>query len=261
MTHRPLRCLIYDIETSYLITKTWGIYESNAIGQGDGVVEDFQILCFAYKWLGERQTVCIGQPDFKSYRKGVNDDKNVVEALWALFNEADIVLGHNSDQFDNKKSQARMIYHGLPPVSPYQKIDTKKLAKRQFGFTSNKLNDLATFFKIGRKEDTGGHKLWDGCLAGDPKAWAKMIKYNKQDVILTEKIYLIMMGWAQGHPNLANIAGRPEACPKCLSEVGFIAMGYKYLTSGKKRRWQCKGCGSYVTGRLMEKLGERPVYV
>src|SRR4051812_28870141 len=130
------KVLVFDVETSYLLTKTWQIYEANAIGAGEGVVEDFQILCFAYKWLGERQTHVISQPDFKGYKKGVNDDKHVVKALWGLFNEAEAVCGHNSDQFDNRKARARMIYHKLPPHSPFQTIDTKKIAKRYFGFTS-----------------------------------------------------------------------------------------------------------------------------
>ena len=46
------RILIYDIETSPIISYNWGIWEQNAIE----VIEDWQILCFAYKWLDEKKT-------------------------------------------------------------------------------------------------------------------------------------------------------------------------------------------------------------
>ena len=260
MTAKPPRCLLYDLETSYLITKTWGIWEQNAIGAGKGVVHDFQILCFAYKWLGEKKTHIIAQPDFKGYKAGVNDDKSVVEALWKLFNEADITIAHNGNQFDYKKSTARFIYHDLPPPSPTQQIDTKLVARRHFGFTSNKLDDLAAHFKIEGKMDAGGIETWDGCLTGDMKAWRRMCKYNKQDVIVLEQVYLKMRAWQTTHPNMATLADRPEACPKCLESKGFQSAGWRHTKTAHYRRFQCMNCYTYVSTRTQEK-GNRPIYV
>lgn len=146
----------YDIETSNLVIKTWSIWETNSIGAGKGVIEDYQILCFAFKYLGDKKTYVVAQPNFSDYVPGVNDDKHVVETLHALMDNCEAMLGHNSRSFDNKKSQARMIYHKLSPPSPYQTIDTKTVAKRHFAFTSNKLSDLADYFGVEAKGDPGG---------------------------------------------------------------------------------------------------------
>jgi DNA polymerase III epsilon subunit-like protein len=48
---------------------------------------------------------------------------DVVKKLHGLLNQADIVIGHNSDKFDLKKVAARCIYHGLKPISPVKTID------------------------------------------------------------------------------------------------------------------------------------------
>src|ERR1700756_3123121 len=96
------RILLYDIETSPLITYAWQIYEANAIK----VIKDTQILCFAYKWLDEKRVHVVGQDDFKSFKPGVNNDKDVVKALWKLFDEAEVVIAHNGNQFDQKIVQS-----------------------------------------------------------------------------------------------------------------------------------------------------------
>ena len=253
--------LFYDLETSYIISKNWGIWESNAIGAGKGVLEDFQILCFAYKWSGDKKTYVVGQDDFPDYVPGVNNDYNVVEYLWNLFNIAEITCAHNGNSFDYKKSTARFIYHGFEPPSPTVQIDTKLVARRHFGFTSNKLDDLAAHFGIEGKLDAGGIETWDGCLAGDPKAWKTMKTYNVRDVIVLEKVYEKMMPWQQTHPNLANIEGRPDACPKCASEEGMTAQGTRYTKTGQYQKWRCKSCHSYVSSRTQEKGLDHPNYV
>lgn len=247
------KILIYDIETNYLITKTWGIYESNAIGQGKGVIEDTQILCFAYRWYGEDETHAVAQRDFEDYVPGVNNDYSVVATLWHLFNEADIVIAHNGNRFDQKKARARMIYHNFAPHSPFKQIDTKLVARKHFGFTSNKLDDLAKHFKIPGKLETGGIETWDGCIAGDKNAWDLMIQYNKQDVVILEQVYQRMLGWMDNHPNLSVIVGRPESCPSCLAEGTMISNGFKTTQTSRYRRFRCNACGAGCTERRAEK--------
>lgn len=249
------KTLIYDIETAPIIGTVWGKYEQNLIWS----IQDWYMLCFAYKWLGEKKTYVIAQNDFKGYKPPTDDDLNVVSALHHLFDEADIIVAHNGNSFDQKKTQARFIYHKLGPPSPYQQVDTKLVARRYFNFTSNKLDDLGEFFGVGKKLKTDAD-LWKNCMAGDEKAWKKMKKYNIQDVILLEKVYLAMRPWDTQHPNLANLAGRPEICPRCGKNKGFWAQGKRYTKTGSYQRYQCLACGSYVSKRSMIK-GDKPEYV
>lgn len=237
------RVLLYDIENSPIISYNWGIWEQNAVE----IVEDWQILTVAWKWLDEKKVYVIGQDDFDDWKPGVNNDKNVVKKIHELFNEADVVIAHNGDSFDQKKSQARMLVHGMQPPSPYRQIDTKKVAKRYARFTSVRLGHLGGFLGVGQKLETGGFATWKGCLAGDPASWSKMKKYNKQDVSLLEEVYLKLRPWIQNHPGLNVLDNKPEACPKC-GEGPLQARGFAVSKVGKKQRYQCQSCGGWSQG-------------
>lgn len=197
------------------------------------------MLSFCAKWLGEG-AICYGMNQDKS-------DKRICRELWKLINKADIVIAHNGDKFDIKKMNARFLLHGFNPPSPYQSIDTLKIARKYFKFDSNKLDDLARQLKLGRKVKHRGFELWLRCIKGDPVAWKTMLRYNKQDVILLEKVYLKMRGWIEHHPHMT--FNNPD-CPNCgtprMQKRGFFAT--------KKRRYQrfnCQNCGAWSKGKVL----------
>ena len=247
------RTLIYDIETAPIIATVWGKYEQNFVWS----IQDWYMLCFAYKWEGERKTHVISQTDFKNYKPGSDDDSEVVKALHKLFDEADIIVAHNGNSFDQKKSQARMIQNGLAPPAPYKQIDTKLVARRHFNFTSNKLDDLGEYLKLGKKISTGGSDLWKSCMAGDMKAWRKMQKYNIQDVVLLEKIYLKMRPWMNNHPHLGVIDGRPLACKNCSSQRLHQHTKKTIANTGWKYQYKCYDCGAYQIGTRLHKFEQK----
>lgn len=256
MKKNKSRVLIYDIEVTALNIDAWATYETSAIR----VNREWYMLCFAYKWLGDKKTKVVALPDFATYKKDKRNDIEVCRELHKLFNEADVIIAHNGDAFDQKKTNARFLAHDFEPPSSYHQIDTLKLARKHFKLTSNRLNDLGQYLKVGKKVETGGYDLWVGCMNGDKKAWGKMKKYNKQDVDLLEQVYLKLRPWATTHPNMANIEGRPEACPICGVEGFMWAQGVRYTKTGQYRRFQCKDCGAYSSQRNQEK-GDRPNYV
>lgn len=222
----------------------WGYYEQNSLR----VVRDWIICGFSAKWLNGGY-ITKALPDYKGYKAGLHDDRAIVKDLWELFNEADILVAHNGDQFDVKKCNARFTVHGLPPPNTYKTVDTKKVAKSTFGFSSNKLNELGRQLGYGTKEQTGGYQLWIDCMAGKPEAWATMKKYNKRDVELLEKIYLHLRPWMKQHPNLSNFI-EGTVCPKCGSAKGFQRRGFQYNATTKYRCFRCKNCGGQVRSRF-----------
>jgi hypothetical protein len=255
------RILVYDIESSPILGAVWGKYDQNLIWS----IQDWYILGFSYRWLGEKKkTQSVFMPDFKLYKKDPTSDLEVVKVLRELFDEADVVVAHNGNSFDQKKSQARMIIHGLKPPSPYQQVDTKLVARRNFNFTSNKLDDLGVYLGLGKKLTTD-YTLWQKCMAGDLKAWKYMRKYCDRDVELLEKVYLKMRAWDRQHPNMANLSDRPEVCPRCGKNEGFWAQGFRRTKTGKYRRYQCKveSCHAWVDSRQIEKQPkeDKPQYV
>lgn len=238
------RILLYDIESAPNLGWTWGKYEQDVI--------DFRaswyILSFAYKWLGEKRIHTVALPDFPNYKKDKEDDAAVVGALYSLFCEADVLVAHNGDKFDQKKVAARAIKHGLGPWTPTKSVDTLKIARNRFAFTSNKLDDLGAYLGIGRKLPNTGFVLWRGCMEGDPKAWATMRRYNTRDVELLEQVYLRLRPWHVSHPRLTAYTDRP-GCPCCQSKE-VQARGFNIAVHRRTPRWHCQGCGHWFSGKM-----------
>ena len=196
------------------------------------------MLCFGFKWLGEKVTV-LSLPDFKN-------EKSLIQAIWRLLNQAEVIVAHNGDQFDLKKLNAKFVYYGMGPPSPYRTVDTLKVARRYFAFNGNKLGDLGPHLNLGAKLDHIGFKLWLRCLKGDKESWKVMERYNKQDVVLLEKIYKKFLPWINNHPNLAVYGDKP-LCPKCQSPR-LESFGWKYNNTTKYRRLRCKDCKGWARG-------------
>lgn len=235
MIEQKAKILFVDIETTPNIAYVWGRYEQDVID----IVDDWHLLSFAYKWFGEKGVYAEGS-------KG--EEKLLVKELWQLFNEADVIVAHNGDQFDIKKSNALFIKFGLKPPAPYKTIDTKKVAKRYFRFDCNKLDDLGRYLGLGRKVQTGGFELWKGCMSGDKNSWRLMLKYNKQDVLLLEKIYLKLRHWMTNHPNLNLLTGEIASCPICGGHK-LQKRGFTINKTSKAQRFQCQDCGGWSHGK------------
>jgi DNA polymerase elongation subunit (family B) len=238
------KILLFDIETSPDLSYVWGRWQQDVIA----VKEDWQILSFSYKWLGDRTVTC--------QTRRWQSEKQLLEALWKLLDEAEVTIAHNGDEFDHKKASARFLIHGMKPPSPYQSIDTKKIAKRYFKFNSNSLDDLGRTLGVGRKLKHSGFDLWLGCMAGDKKSWDKMARYNKQDVALLERVYKKLLPWINNHPNIAQIMGKESGCPKCGS-LRLVKNGIKRNKTGEWTQYLCRGCGGYCRNSKSDKLGKR----
>jgi len=85
-------------------------------------------------------------------------------------------------------------------------------------------------------------------MAGKRAAWRTMIKYNKMDVVLLERVYMKLRAWIDNHPNLAAV-DRPSACPKCGASK-FKSEGWKYTKTRRYRLYRCKVCQGYFKGAV-----------
>lgn len=238
MAFRPLspKVFLVDIETAPFIGYIWGKYDQTVIKK----IRGWHLLSFAYKELGKQPVRCFSRPDFKD-----KTDKSITRAIWGVLDSADVIIAHNGDRFDIPKLRSKFVEHGLLPPKPFKTIDTKKIAKAHFGFYSNSLNDIADDLGLGKKLETGGFELWEGCMAGDPKAWRKMVAYNKQDVILLEKVYERLKVWHPSHPNLALYEDRP-GCPVC-SSLKVQRRGFQINKVARSFRYQCRDCAHWFS--------------
>ncbi len=248
------KILLLDIETAPNLAYIWDLYLE--LRSMDMIEREWYILCWAAKWLNDKKIIKYALPDFpKEYKKNPENDKFLLEKLRDLLDEADIVITHNGVSFDEKKINAKFLVHGIKPPSPFKSIDTYLIAKKKFGFTSNKLGDLCRTLGIGSKLSTGGFSLWRKCMRGDKPSWKIMIKYNSRDIMLLEKVYLKMLPFIDSHPNLGvYLDGDDPKCPNCGSNK-LQKRGFAYTASFKYQRVQCTACGAWskLKGNLINK--------
>lgn len=241
------RVLLLDIETAPLLGYVWGLWDQNiALNQ---LKNDWYIISWAAKWLGSKDVM---QQDQRN-AKDIEDDSAILEDIHELLNQADIVVTQNGKKFDIKKLNARFVIHGMKPPSSFKQIDTLQIAKKHFGFTSNKLeymtHKLCKKYKKLKNHKFEGFQLWSECLKGNKKAWAEMAKYNKYDVLSLEELYTKLIPW-DNSVNF-NVYGGIPVC-SCGSKE-FYRNGFFYSSTGKFQRYQCKKCGSEFRSTNKEK--------
>lgn len=238
----PKKVLLFDVESSPNIGYTWGKWEQNVIE----FVKEKQIISFAWKWLDEKEVHCLALPMFKGYLKDRDSNKALIERLHELFCRADVIIAHNIVNFDDKMANTDFLLNGLPPPPPHKTVDTLRVARSKFAFSSNKLDDLGARLGLGRKVKHPGFPMWLGCMNGDKKSWAEMVKYNKGDVILLEKIYLALRPYMTNHPNM-NAMDDHLGCPACKS-TNMQRRGFTMSGAGRRSRFQCMDCGKWSAG-------------
>lgn len=244
---RP-KVLIFDIETAPILAHVWGLWDNNvALNQIDS---DWHVLSWSAKWLDDPATSVMYMDQRNAKR--VEDDKALLQGIWNLLDEADIVITQNGKNFDQKKLNARFILNDFQPPSSYKHIDTKQIASKHFGFTSNKLeymtDKLCTKYKKLKHKKFPGHEMWTECLKGNLEAWKEMEQYNKHDVLSLEELYHILIPW-DNSINFNLYHDEEDHVCKCGSTT-FIKNGFYYTSSGKFQKHKCKSCGAEHRDKL-----------
>lgn len=236
------KVLIFDIETAPMLGYVWGLFDQN-IGLNQ-LHTDWYVLSWSAKWLGapEYEVMYADQRNVKD----IENDSGILAKIWKLLDEADVVITQNGKRFDVKKLNARFIQHGFNPPSSYRHIDTLVIAKRHFGFTSNKLaymtDKLCTKYKKLDHAKFSGFELWKQCLAGNKAAWAEMEVYNKYDVLSLEELYLKLQPWDKTINFNVYSDNLNHVCSCGSTE--FVKNGFRYSNTSKQQRLICKSCGA-----------------
>jgi len=242
--------LLLDIETAPIDAYVWSLWKQNVYI--DQIISNWFMLTWSAKWLFDDKVMA---QRLTPEEVELEDDKRITKKLWNLLNKADIVIAHNGDKFDIPKILSRCIVNDIKPPTPYQSIDTCKVARKQFGFSSNKLDALATEFGFENKIDTD-FNLWKRCRRGEKKALKEMEEYNRYDVVLLEEVYLKLRPYIKSHPNLGlyNDVVTPQ-CGNCGSENIEWKGDYYFTPAGKYKAFICE-CGA-VNRTKFNELGTR----
>ena len=231
---RPPRILFFDIETAPITGYTWGTYEQSVIK----ILKDWFVLSYAAKFQGEDKHYYLDQ----RFANPIEDDFQLLCGIHHLISEADIIVTHNGDKFDRKKLNARFIKYDLPPLNHYQSIDTLKIARRHFSFTSNKLADLAVYLNCDIHKSTHakfpGFSMWDEMMKGNIEAFEECEVYNKTDVDVLIEVYRKLAKW-ESSINFQSF----YYAPTCVcGNTKFYKDGFKYTRQGKFQVRRCSEC-------------------
>lgn len=245
------KILILDIETSPMKAWVWNRWKENIYL--DQTIQEWFMLSWSGKWLGEENTF----GDVLTSKEVLEEnDYRLLVSLHTILDKADIVIAHNGNKFDIPKINTRFILNGLTPPTPYKQIDTYNIVKKQFGFSTNSLDALATFFNIENK-DPHDFQLWKACMEGDKEALSRLFKYNTKDILILEKIYLKLRPWVKNHPNINVITdSRIPCCTHCGSSNIEREVNSSYSTQAFKYSvYRCKDCGAIF--RSKERLSNK----
>jgi hypothetical protein len=226
------KILIWDIEWKPTKAYVWNAWGVNIYPQQ--VIEHGGLLCFGYKWLGEKNAHVITEWE--------HGHQGMVEQAHAVMAEADAYVTYNGDRFDIPKMNGEFLLAGLAPLAPTTSIDVIKTVKK-LGFFMNRLGFIGPFVGIGGKVEHEGMALWTKVENGDENAQGRMKKYCAQDVKLTEKLYKKVLPFIRNHPHLSP----KEACGACGAK-STQKRGFRYTKSFEIQRLQCTSCGSWSDG-------------
>lgn len=222
------KILIYDIETSKTPFELW--WSGKQFVNGNSALDDSKIITISYKWLGSDKV------EYVKWDKNRSDKKLIIEFL-KVYNEADMVIGINNNRFDNKFINSRAAKYGLDVNLHVKSLDVQKECKRLFRLPSYSMKYLGRYFEIPvQKMKVHLEDIWEDLIYGtkkeSKKAMKLLIKYNMQDILTTEQLYLRLKKYLK-HPIHFGVfkGGAKSTCPICgssnveLVKTTFTAAG------------------------------------
>lgn len=241
------KILTFDIETSPMEFYGWGLYKQQP--SIANIKKDWSVLSWAAKWLFQPEPMHMKVSPEEAHNR---EDRSVLQGIWDLLDEADIIIAHNGKKFDTRKLNARFWKYDMLPPSPYQIIDTMRECMKIMSPASYKLKYLAKYKDLDQKKEDTDYDWWIQCVDGTHESALHhldlMDKYCVQDVFTLEDLYMDLRPWIKSHPNVAGYVetDRP-ICPTC----GNLKLHYvgDYMTqAGQYKSFRCKknvrGCGA-----------------
>jgi DNA polymerase elongation subunit (family B) len=225
---KKAKVLVLDIENSQMIISKFPTYNLWDINHIDPkyIEHDWYLTCAAWLWVDAEngtysRSYSVSTLDNpKAYKKNFRDDLVVVKKMHEVIQQADIIVGHNSNAFDLKKINQKIIDYKLPTIDYPPTVDTL-LANRKYGkASSNSLAHLCRHYGIAQKMELPKgvmHAADMGCA----KSMKKLVAYNKQDIVSTAQLYLRLLPYIKNHPDIRrilNLVSTPKeglSTPQC----------------------------------------------
>lgn len=249
--------LIYDIETSPLPAYVWHlgkqVVRHNQLQQIGGKPARHRIISAAWVWNDGSKPESIDW-DFEK-----QDDTRIVKTLDKLINEADVVIGKNSNSFDNKYLNMVRMFAGLPGNPAWLKYteDLETHMRKNFYLPSYSLDYISEQLGLGGKmkmEFNDWVSIIERRKEGK-KALAKMVKYNKKDVADTREVWNYCKEHFTPKTNFSSNIGENGGCIQCGS-TNLMLNGTRQIGQTIWQAYRCKACHKYAGRAPISKGGK-----
>lgn len=222
--------LAYDLECAPALAWTYDLWPK-FIGI-DQVVEHPRVISFAAQFKqGDRLKPMVFKSEYHHSRQ------EMLETLWEMQDQADYVMGWNSQGFDDPYSMGEFALEGMGRPSHFVPVDLMRVEKKHFRLLSRKLDYAAIRFLKDRKDPVNALKAWleikeaeraveqattrEGRLTAEKRLraiWNKFGRYNRKDVSLLWDVLDQFLPWVDNlNFNLFQEEGSPLVCAKCGS--------------------------------------------
>lgn len=223
------KVLFLDIETTNL-KADWGT-----------------LLCFGYKWQGDKKVTVIGLDDFKAhYKKNPWDEKHLMAEVRKVLVQADLTVAHYGVRFDLRYINTKLLEYNLEALPIIPTIDTWRVMKDRLALSSNRLQNFCEFagFQDKTKLDK---KHWKLAARGNQNSLQYVKKHCKIDVMVLERTYKKLLPLMYNHPTIMAVTREVskdyKMCRVCGSKKVY-ANGKRATLKNVYQRFRCNDCGS-----------------
>lgn len=211
LSDNPPKIMIYDIETSLCKAHVW--WPGKQYVGHKQLLEEPKIITVAWKWLGEDKVQHL------TWDKDQSDKQLMIDFL-AEYNKADMVIGQNNDNFDNRWVNARAMKYDLDVNVFIKSFDIMKQTKRLFRLPSYSMAYITDFLGVTQKQSHEGIDMWKKIQWGTPaeqeEYLQKMVDYNVGDIVSTEDMYLALQKYTGHKVHFGVFSGKEKfTCPEC----------------------------------------------
>ena len=223
-----------------------------------------EVLMMGYRWHHEDEYHLLKTNDYEGWEDLNIEDKDyyVLQDIFDVISQADVLVGHYSKRFDHTFIQSRCIKQGLPVIPNPPHIDTWHIARYQLALGRNSMKNIAKFLDCDDQKDSVEKYIWRRVNCYDEEAIDIIAEYCLQDVRTQYAMTQKLMPLATHLPNM-NVLTNEEKyrCPGCGGD-NIQKRGFHFTKINKFQRYQCQDCGKWCRGRktLTPKTAERHMY-
>lgn len=243
------KILLFDIEASMAKVYTYDLFRP-FISHKD-IIEPARMIAFSAKWYGKKGT--------KFYSEYHNSRKEMLDAMHAFLDEADVVAGYNSKRYDVPYVTGELLAEGYTPPSPYKQVDLYQVVKKNSRFLSKKLDYVSERLLDDHKHEYSMAEMWRTVDNPDTdeetrkREWNRMKRYAVKDTNLLEPLMDKLLPWLKlPHPRTDDEGLR---CRNCNSE-SLQRRGVARTMQSEYARFQCTDCGTWNRGTTRTPVGE-----